>query len=167
MGLMSGGGWWLDRINCSLVLALGIGFSPVLMPWAIASEKPTDTPHQEGIYLYGEASTTHQVGKGYVIFTQSGQRVVGALYAPQSEYSCFIGKRTQTQLNVNILEPIAQGETSEGSAFDVAIPKLHAIANIGAAERQLLATCQQEALALEQNGIKTSAQPIRSKVLMR
>lgn len=164
---MSGGGRWLNRINCSLVLGLGIGFSPLLMPWAIASEKPTDTLHQDGIYLYGEASTTHQAGKGYVIFTQSGQKVVGALYAPQSEYSCFTGKRTQTQLSVNIFEPSAQGMTSEENAFDVPIPNLHAIANIGALERQLLATCQQEALALEQNGIKTSAQPIHSKVLMR
>ncbi len=163
---MNGGGRWLKQINGSLAIGLGISFSQLLMPWAIASEQPTSSLYQDGTYLYGEAPTTNQAGKGYLIFTQSGQKIVGALYSPQSEYSCFTGKRAQTQLNVNVFEPGAQSETPESGSFDVAIPTLHAIADIGASERQLLATCQQEALALEQNGIKTSAQPIHSKMLM-
>ncbi len=163
---MSGGGRWLKQINSSLVLGLGMSLSQILMPWAIASEQPTSIPHRDGIYLYGEAITTNQTGKGYVIFTQSGQKIVGALYSPQSEYSCFTGKRAQTQLSVNVFEPGDQGGTPDESSFDVAIPNLHTIADIGASERQILATCQQEALALEQNGIKTSAQPIHSKRLM-
>jgi hypothetical protein len=162
---MSGGGRWLKQTNVSLALGLGMSLSQILIPWAIASEQSTSIPHQDGVYLYGEVSTTDQAGKGYVIFTQSGQKIVGALYSPQSEYRCFTGKRAQTQLNVNVFEPGAQGGTPEESSFDVAIPNLHAIVDIGASERQLLATCQQEALALEQNGIKTSAQPIHSKML--
>jgi hypothetical protein len=163
---MSGGGRWLKQVNCFLALGLGLGLSPLLIPGAIASEKPTDTTHQDGIYLYGEASSTNQAGAGYVIFTQSGQKIVGALYSPQSEYSCFTGKRAQTQLSVNVFEPGAQSGNSVEDSFDMSIPNLHAIANIGASERQLLATCQQEALALEQNGIKTSVKPIHSKMLM-
>jgi hypothetical protein len=163
---MSGGGRWLKQIKGSLALGLGISLSQILMPWAIASEQLTGTPPQDGIYLYGEVNTTNQAGKGYVIFTQSGQKIVGALYSPQSEYSCFTGKRSQAQLSVNVFEPGALSGTPEESAFDVDIPKMHAITGIGASERQLLATCQQEALALEQNGIKTSAQPIRSNMLM-
>jgi hypothetical protein len=53
-------------------------------------------PTQDGIYLYGQSPRANQIGQGYVIFQQRQGRVTGALYMPQSEFSCFQGTIDQS-----------------------------------------------------------------------
>ncbi len=143
-------------------VAVGLGLSQILMPGALASEKVAAIP-PAGIYLYGESDIINQLGQQYVIFAQSGQQIVGAVYSPQSEYSCFIGQRTQSELTVNVFESATQVQPQ--SSFQVRLPTLKAIAKIGPSERQLLATCQREALMLKQHKLAQPHKTIeRSKI---
>ncbi|PMB29644.1 hypothetical protein CEN42_19510 [Fischerella thermalis CCMEE 5208] len=48
-------------------------------------------PKQNGIYLYGQSPKPGQLGKGYIIFEKRQNKIIGALYMPSSEYSCFNG----------------------------------------------------------------------------
>jgi hypothetical protein len=53
-------------------------------------------PTQDGTYLYGQSSRPNQIGQGYVVFQKRQGRVTGALYMPQSEFSCFQGTIDQS-----------------------------------------------------------------------
>ncbi|MFM5899172.1 MAG: hypothetical protein ACKO8W_17075, partial [Dolichospermum sp.] len=48
-------------------------------------------PEQDGIYLYGQSSTPNQLGQGYIVFQKHQNQIIGALYFPQSEFTCFQG----------------------------------------------------------------------------
>ncbi|WP_315789331.1 hypothetical protein [Fischerella sp. JS2] len=48
-------------------------------------------PQQNGIYLYGQSPQPGQLGQGYIIFEKRQNQIIGALYMPSSEYSCFNG----------------------------------------------------------------------------
>ncbi len=48
-------------------------------------------PKQNGIYLYGQSPKPGQFGRGYVVFEKHQGQVMGALYMPSSEFSCFKG----------------------------------------------------------------------------
>jgi hypothetical protein len=139
---MNGGGWkgivdWSYKVGLTVLVA-GLA--------AIGSDMVKPVSAQDGVYLYGEANTANQLGKGYFIFQRSGQRIVGALYYPQSEYTCFTGTLSKTNAQ---LQPFEAGESSvSGQTIQVALPSLHKIANVGSSERQTLALCQQEASAL-------------------
>ncbi len=106
------------------------------------------SPEQDGVYLYGEASIANQLGKGYFIFRQSGQKIVGAMYYPQSEFTCFTGHRIATNVHLQPFE-LGNQPLSGQDALEVSLPTLYKIAQIGGSERQALATCQQEATALQ------------------
>lgn len=60
-------------------------------------------PKLDGVYLYGESAKPGQSGQGYIIFEKQQGNVVGALYQPNSEYSCFNGTLQSTgQLAMNV-----------------------------------------------------------------
>lgn len=48
-------------------------------------------PEKDGTYLYGESPEANQIGQAYVLFEKRQGRITGALYMPQSEFSCFQG----------------------------------------------------------------------------
>jgi hypothetical protein len=144
---MSGGGWQ-KIVDWSYTMGLTglVGLNLVAGLVAIASEMVKPVLAQDGVYLYGEANTANQLGKGYFIFQRSGQRIVGALYYPQSEYTCFTGTLSATNAQ---LQPFEAGDPSaSGQTIQVALPSLHQIANVGSSERETLAMCKQEASAL-------------------
>ncbi|WP_404788137.1 hypothetical protein [Altericista sp. CCNU0014] len=133
-------------------LSLGIN----LLAGTAGAETATIEPpiQQDGIYLYGETNTARQPGKGYLIFQQSGDRIVGAMYYPQSEYTCFTGKRAATKVHLQPFEPAGQPLPEQG-ALQISLPGLHSISQIGSSERQTLAACQREAIALQPSGAVT------------
>jgi hypothetical protein len=146
---MSSCGWRKKQmwsVKVGLAGLAGLGLLAGIAKAETSTVKPA--PEQDGIYLYGEANTAHQLGKGYFIFQQSGQKVVGAMYYPQSEYICFTGQRTATNVHLQLFEPGTPSLT-EQDALQVSLPKLHKIAQIGTSERQTLATCQREATTLQ------------------
>jgi hypothetical protein len=167
MKAMRGFGWSFKQVLGSMQnsFAMGLGLSQVMMVGAIASENLAVVP-QSGTYLYGEANTVNQLGKQYVIFAQSGQQIVGALYSPQSEYSCFMGQRTNNKLTVQVFESIAQVQTHPQPSFQLQLPTLNAISHIGPKERQVLASCQQEALMLKSHKLAQPSKPSRTTISM-
>ncbi len=48
-------------------------------------------PQQDGVYLYGQSSQPNQLGQGYIVLEKRQSTMIGALYVPQSEFSCFQG----------------------------------------------------------------------------
>jgi hypothetical protein len=116
---------------------------------AIATEVPLQAANtSNSVQIYGEDAKANQLGKGYVVFQQQGTKVVGALYYPQSEYSCFIGTRTASQLNITAFD------THLSPPENMAIPlnTLHSVGQVGEAERTTLSACLKEAAQVQRNG---------------
>jgi hypothetical protein len=133
-----------------------LGFGLLIAP-GIAAEGPVAehrtvtasgdrTTGADGIHFYGEVSKPNQPGKGYVIFSKNGSQVIGAIYYPQSEYSCFIGRQAETQLNVTL----------------VPLNPMYAIDTIGSAEARALSVCRQEAARVRERPEQTASTPIFS-----
>jgi hypothetical protein len=93
----------------------------------------------DGIYLYGEAPQPDQIGKGYVLFQQKNQKVVGALYYPRSEYECFTGSRKQSLLDIQAIGAYEANVVE----LTINLSQLHPIPVISKNEQRILSDCQQ------------------------
>ncbi|MBD0262453.1 MAG: hypothetical protein ICV85_11785 [Tolypothrix sp. T3-bin4] len=56
-----------------------------------AGVQSANFPKQDGVYLYGQSPQPNQLGQGYIVFQKRQNQVMGALYMPSSEFSCFQG----------------------------------------------------------------------------
>lgn len=74
----------------------------------IAQVPRTDAQIPDGTYLYGQSSEPQQTGKEYLVFQANQGKVVGAMYLPNSEYSCFYGTLDSTQMNLTVANPYEQ-----------------------------------------------------------
>ena len=68
---------------------------------------PTDSI-PDGTYLYGQSSEPEQVGQEYIVFEARQGKVIGAMYLPSSEYSCFYGTLDSRQMDVTVVNPYDQ-----------------------------------------------------------
>jgi hypothetical protein len=62
----------------------------------------------DGTYLYGQSSQPNQIGQEYIVFQANEGQLVGALYLPQSEFSCFHGTLESKQMNLRVVNPYDQ-----------------------------------------------------------
>lgn len=74
----------------------------------IAQTAASDASIPDGTYLYGQSSEPEQVGQEYLVFEARQGRIVGAVYLPNSEYSCFYGSLDSKQLNLTVVNPYDQ-----------------------------------------------------------
>lgn len=134
----------LTRIPQTVALLLGLGsLTWALMP-AMASESENLAAVPQGqTFLYGETAEANEPGQGYIVFQHQNDKIVGAFYYPQSEYSCFTGKMNASTLKVLSL-PTAQDPIS---SFSLSMDELTAIPSIGPEELETLAACQREVTA--------------------
>lgn len=116
-------------------------------------------PKKDGIYLFGQSPKPNQIGQGYVLFQKQQGLLVGALYMPNSEFSCFKG----TLDNSGELAMTVTGTPDAGASPEVAttstIPRLdddepmsyaytlalqdyHHINTISANDRHILQMCR-------------------------
>ena len=131
----------------------------------LAAKEPGTTPRvnipaQDGIYLYGQSPNPNQLGQGYVLFRKQQGRVTGALYMPQSDFSCFQGTLEQSgELAMTVTSsPDASGATEVATAnrlptlpddepvtyaYSVALQNYHQINSISASDRRILQMCNQ------------------------
>ena len=63
------------------------------------------SPMSDGIYLYGQSATPEKIGHDYLVFRVQQGEVIGAIYQPRSEFSCFSGSLTPQHLNISISDP--------------------------------------------------------------
>ena len=66
---------------------------------------PNHSTFADGTYLYGQSDKPQQIGKEYLVFQVQGSKVIGAIYLPQSEFSCFSGKIGAHAMKLSIIDP--------------------------------------------------------------
>lgn len=62
----------------------------------------------DGTYLYGQSPVAEQVGQEYLVFEARQGKVIGAVYLPNSEFSCFYGTLDSKQLDLTVVNPYDQ-----------------------------------------------------------
>nr|WP_225225681.1 hypothetical protein [Komarekiella delphini-convector] len=117
-------------------------------------------PAKNGIYLYGQSPKPSQLGQGYIIFQKQQGRVRGALYMPQSEFSCFQGtldrsgelamtvkgspdEASSSQVATTNRLPRVADDESTTYAYSVALQDYHQLNQISASDRRILQMCNQ------------------------
>ncbi|QSJ19804.1 hypothetical protein JYQ62_14490 [Nostoc sp. UHCC 0702] len=119
-------------------------------------------PTKDGIYLYGQSPQPNQLGQGYVLFERQQSKVTGALYMPQSEFSCFEGTLDKSgELAMTVTGspdesgsnevatanrlPDFSGDEPVTYAYSVALQDYHQLNTISANDRRILQMCSQSA----------------------
>ncbi|MGF1486444.1 MAG: hypothetical protein ACFBSE_04955 [Prochloraceae cyanobacterium] len=110
-------------------------------------------------YLYGQSNLPEQIGQEYLVFKVEGNKVVGALYYPQSEFACFYGKFTSQQLNMNVIHPYDRIISPYSIALNdraetLALEGYQQLENISDNDRRILNIC------LEDNLIAKTLSPV-------
>lgn len=126
----------------------------------IRGRSPVNFPEKDGIYLYGQSSIPNQLGQGYIVFQKHQGKVIGALYMPNSEFSCFQGTIAQsgelamtvtsspgevgiTQVSTASRIPNFTGEDTATYAYSVALQDYHQLGSVSPNDRQILQACSQ------------------------
>ena len=116
-------------------------------------------PKQDGVYLYGQSSQPNQVGQGYIVFQKRQNQVMGALYMPNSEFSCFQGNiESSGELAMTVTAPGEGGPAEVATAnrlpkldadqpmtyaYSVALQDYHKLNSVSEGDRQILQMCNQ------------------------
>jgi hypothetical protein len=58
----------------------------------------------DGVSLYGESDQPDEIGKEYLIVEKVGNKTIGAIYLPQSDFSCFYGRVKKSELNITLID---------------------------------------------------------------
>lgn len=139
-----------SKLPClMLALLLGLTTSLTSQPSQAAAENPT-TEQPNGIYLYGESATADQIGQGYVVFSKKNGRVVGALYHPSSEFSCFSGAIADNQLQAVALEMGDAGKLT----LQMSLAQMYQIQSLTETSKNTLSICEQEIAAHESGKLR-------------
>ncbi|MCM1982520.1 hypothetical protein [Lyngbya confervoides] len=146
--------------HCFSTLATSLGAGGLLLGSAIlaplsslAAPQPDSPPT---VQVYAESPQPNQPSQGYLIFTEQGESLVGAFYYPQSEYSCFTGKRVGNTLKILALPHLNDPLTS----FSVSLDSLEKRSTLGSAAAATLAACRPDVLAfLKQSQTAMETQP--------
>jgi len=139
---------------------------PAAIQMAMASAVPlpraSGTQLEDGVHFFGESSDREQLGNTYMIFEVEDSKVLGAIYAPHSTYSCFEGRFNNNQLALRIDDPYGDdvylheialeqqattiAASSELSSVDMqmGLEGMAAISEIQAQEKGFLASCKAE-----------------------
>ena len=118
-------------------------------------------PEQDGTYLYGQSSTPNELGQGYILFQKQQSKIIGALYVPQSEFSCFQGTLAKSGelamtvksspgevgvMEVSTASTIPKVNENEFTTYpySVTLQDYHQLSSVSSNDREILQICQQE-----------------------
>ena len=118
-------------------------------------------PEQDGIYLYGQSSTPNQLGQGYILFQKQQSKIIGALYVPHSEFSCFQGTLAKSGelamtvksspgevgvMEVSTASTIPKVNENEFTTYpySLTLQDYHQLSSVSSNDREILQICQQE-----------------------
>lgn len=125
-------------------------------------------PEKDGVYLYGQSPQPDQLGQEYMVFEVEQGKVVGALYLPHSEFSCFQGTLNSGKLAMvvasspgtepypdpvagqNLQQLAAVSDRSEPAAIyetstyphSVALQNYYQLPGVSDNDQRILATCK-------------------------
>ena len=123
-------------------------------------------PEQDGIYLYGQSSTPNQLGQGYILFQKQQSKIIGALYVPHSEFSCFQGTLAKSgelamtvksspgevgamEVSAKTTVPKISDDESTNYVHSISLQDYQQLNSVSANDREMLQMCKQEA-----NGVR-------------
>ncbi|WP_016951834.1 hypothetical protein [Anabaena sp. PCC 7108] len=135
-----------------------------IIPTTIKQQRGTSAvnlPQKDGTYLYGQSSAPDQLGQGYIVFQKQQGKVIGALYMPSSEFSCFQGTIANSgelamtvrsspgevgtiQVSTTSRIPHITDDDSITYAYSVTLQDYHPLKNISANDRKILQMCNQQ-----------------------
>jgi len=119
----------------------------------------SNVPKQDGVYLYGQSPEANQIGQGYIIFKKRQDKVSGALYMPNSEFSCFQGtidrsgelamtvngsadESSSNEVATSNRLPIINEEELSSYPYSVALQDYHQLKSISANDQRILQMCK-------------------------
>ncbi|MBW4609243.1 MAG: hypothetical protein KME22_19070 [Hassallia sp. WJT32-NPBG1] len=124
-----------------------------------AGVQSANFPKQDGVYLYGQSPQPNQLGQGYIVFQKRQNQVMGALYMPSSEFSCFQGNiessgalaMTVTAPGEGGLEQVAAANTLPKLdpdepmtyAYSLALQDYHKLNSVSDNDHRILQMCNQ------------------------
>ncbi|MCW9682684.1 hypothetical protein FJR41_018110 [Dolichospermum planctonicum UHCC 0167] len=111
-------------------------------------------PEQDGIYLYGKSE------EGYIVFQKRQNQIIGALYFPQSEFTCFQGSLAKSgklammvrtlpgevgTIEVATTSTIPKINENEFTTYpySVTLEDYHRLSSVSSNDREILQICQQ------------------------
>ena len=111
-------------------------------------------PEQDGIYLYGKSA------EGYIVFQKRQNQIIGALYVPQSEFTCFQGSLAKSgKLAMMVRTLPGEVETIEVATtstipkinenefttypYSVTLEDYHRLSYVSSNDREILQICEQ------------------------
>ncbi|MBE9218930.1 hypothetical protein [Dolichospermum flos-aquae] len=111
-------------------------------------------PEQDGIYLYGKSE------EGYIVFQKRQNQIIGALYFPQSEFTCFQGSLAKSGKlammvrtlpgEVGTIEVATTGTIPKINEnefttypYSVTLEDYHRLSYVSSNDREILQICQQ------------------------
>ena len=111
-------------------------------------------PEQDGIYLYGKSA------EGYIVFQKRQNQIIGALYFPQSEFTCFQGSLAKSgklammvrtlpgevgTIEVATTSTIPKINENEFTTYpySVTLEDYHRLSYVSSNDREILQICQQ------------------------
>jgi hypothetical protein len=147
----------LSFSKLGMIVSLGLATLTISDTLA-TSAKASESPMADGTYLYGQTAEPEQIGQEYLVFQINQGKVVGAVYLPQSEFSCFSGTVDAAQMSLSIIDPydktvypynIALENRSPiasqgGLPRDLGLEGYQQISEIGENDRRILNTCRQQ-----------------------
>jgi len=109
-----------------------------------------------GVYLYGQSPNRDQLGRTYLVFEVSQNRVVGAFYMPNSSLDCFSGAINANKLALTVvdsydrtphpyalaLSPNAQVAGSNPGVAGLNLAGYHHIGTLSANDQRILGVCK-------------------------
>lgn len=130
----------LQKITAFVLLTVAfVGWEVPVAGQAQASRSTSASEQASGTFLYGETPQPNQMSKAYVVFQRQKGKVVGAIYAPNSEFECFTGSQKNNTLDVkSVSAPEPQIEAAK-----ISLSKLHKIKTVSANEQRILSVCKQ------------------------
>jgi hypothetical protein len=166
-------GFALSKFKIAFVLSLGLvtnttaitalannsaGEPSSISQTHLAEAGEGNSPMSDGVYLYGQSPQSEQIGQEYILFKVQQGKVIGAVYMPQSEFSCFSGSLDARQMNLSIVDPydntvypyaIALQDLSPVASGgklprDVGLEGYHRISNVSENDRRILNTCLEQ-----------------------
>lgn len=127
----------------TLGLTLGIG---ILGEAAQANEAKStqSTSISNGTFLYGQNSQPNQLRNEYVVFSHQKGKVVGAVYYPRSEFTCFTGSLDYKTIEI---KP-NNANKLQSAVAKIELANLHQVSSISTNDQRILSTCKKATVAL-------------------
>ena len=124
-------------------------------------------PEKDGTYLYSQSPEPEQIGQEYMVFEVRQGKVIGAIYMPHSEFSCFYGALNSGKLTMMVAsssdseaypDPVAGQNTQQVATnsdkpytgdsnnsvaypYSVLLQNYHQL-NVSANDKRILGTCK-------------------------